>query len=360
MSTTSIAIPTFLKIDKGALSDIGKYLKDNNLKQVVVFFGNGLIDLFGEKVLKSLDENSIEVLQYMELDTVDLDDITDIAFNMPNKTQAVLGIGGGKVIDTAKYCGFLRKIPYISVPSSTSNDGFSSASASLLIKGKRQSVPAKMAYGIIADTDVIKSAPKGFLYSGIGDMVCKITAIYDWQFEEEKGYGKTNDVAIMIAKKAINSIARIEFEDITDEWFLKELLNSLAMCGIANEIAGSSAPTSGSEHLISHAIDQYGNKTSLHGIQVGIATYLMSIVQNHRQDRVRSFLEKTGFFDYVATLDLDIQDYLNAIDQAPSIKPFRHTYLHEEQYREKAKEVLLNDDIMKKIFNSDSTKAALK
>ena len=38
--------------------------------------------------------------------------------------------------------------------------------------------------------------------------------------------------------------------------FLKELVDSLAMSGIANEIAGSSAPTSGSEHLISHALDK--------------------------------------------------------------------------------------------------------
>jgi len=348
--TTSITIPAFLKIEKGALSEIGSYLREHKLLKVVVFFGNGLIDLFGEKVMNSLNDNEIDVLQYMELDSTNIEDITDIAFALPNKTQAVIGIGGGKVIDTAKYCGFLRKIPYISVPTSISNDGFSSASASLLIKGKRQSVPAKMAYGIIADTDVIKSAPKGFLYSGIGDMVCKITAVYDWEFEAKKGYSTTNDVAIMIAKKAINSIARVKFESITDEWFMKEILNSLAMCGIANEIAGGSAPTSGSEHLISHAIDQNGKKPTLHGIQVGIATYLMSVVQDHRQDRVREFLSETGFFDYAATLELDIQDYLEAIDIAPSIKPFRHTYLHEEEYREKAKKVLLNDEIMKKIF----------
>ncbi len=348
---TSIAIPAFLKIEKGALSQIGAYLQEHRLTKVVVFFGNGLIDLFGEKVMNSFSEYGIEVLSYMELDTVNLEDITDIAFNMPNKTQAVIGIGGGKVIDSAKYSGFLKKIPYISVPTSTSNDGFSSASASLLIRGKRQSVPAKMAFGIIADTDVIKSAPLGFLYSGIGDMVCKITAIYDWQFEAEKGYSTMNDVAVMISKKAVNSLVRTQFENITDEWFLNELLNSLAMCGIANEIAGSSLPTSGSEHLISHAIDQNAEKPSLHGVQVGIATYLMSVVQDHRQERIRTFLTNTGFFDYVETLNLNFQDYMDAIDQAPGIKPFRHTYLHEEEYRQKAKEVLMNDEILKKIFH---------
>lgn len=348
---TTISIPSMLKIEKGALGGIGDFLKKNNLSKIVVFFGNGLIDLFGEKVLKSLEENEIDILSYMELDSVNLEDITDIAFSLPNKTQAVIGIGGGKVIDAAKYTGFLKKIPYISVPTSTSNDGFSSASASLLIHGKRQSVPAKMAYGIIADIDAIKSAPKGFLYSGIGDMVCKITALYDWQFEEEKGFGTVNDVAVMIAKKAVNSLVRTPFEEITDDVFLKELLNSLAMCGIANEIAGSSLPTSGSEHLISHAIDQKAEKPQLHGIQVGIATYIMSLVQEHRFERIRKFLTDTGFFDYVETLNLNIDDYIDAIDYAPNIKPFRHTYLHEEEYREKAKNVIRSDDILKKIFH---------
>lgn len=54
------------------------------------------------------------------------------------------------------------------------------------MEGRRKSVPARIAYGIIADIEVIKSAPKAFLYSGIGDMVSKITALYDWIFEQEK------------------------------------------------------------------------------------------------------------------------------------------------------------------------------
>lgn len=60
-----------------------------------------------------------------------------IAFALPNSTQAVIGLGGGKVIDAAKYMGFLRKLPFISVPTSASSDGFSSCQRlpCLLIKG---------------------------------------------------------------------------------------------------------------------------------------------------------------------------------------------------------------------------------
>lgn len=346
----SISIPAMLKIGGGVLDGIGEFLKLNNLDKVMVMFGNGLIDLFGDRVMNSFKDNNIEALRYFELDSVELNDITDLAFSAPSTTKAVIGIGGGKVIDAAKYSSFLLKLPFISVPTSASTDGFSSTSASLLINGKKHSVPAQMAFGIIADTDVIKSAPKSFLYSGIGDMVSKITAIYDWEYEAKQGMGEVDDSAVMIAKKAVNSFVRTPFEEITDDLFLKELMNSLAMSGIANEIAGSSYPTSGSEHLISHALDKYAAKPSLHGVQVGIATYLMSLVQEHRSKRIYTILSETGFFDFVATLNLDINDYLNAIDQAPSIKPFRHTYLHEEKYREMAKEILKTDDTFKKIF----------
>lgn len=346
-----IAIPACLKVESGALSKIGTYLKDSGIRKAVIFFGNGLIELFGTEVMKSLGDAGIEVLEYQESDSVHLKDITALAFSLPNQTQAVIGLGGGKVIDAAKYCGFLRKLPFISVPTSASSDGFSSASASLLIDGKRNSVPARMPYGIIADTAVIKNAPKPFLYSGIGDMVSKITALYDWQFEEDNGYAEVNDFAMMVAKKAVNSFVRTPFSDISDDLFLKELLDSLAMSGVANEIAGSSAPTSGSEHLISHALDKLQKTPQLHGIQVGVATYLMSLVQDHRYKRVRAIFTDTGFFDYVQTLHLDVSDYEKAIDLAPSIKPFRHTYLHLEKYRTKAKELLHKEEVLKQIFH---------
>lgn len=178
------------------------------------------------------------MLSYCELDTTDIKDIIDLAFTIDAKTQVILGIGGGKVIDAGKYAAYLRKLPFISMPTSASSDGFSSASASLLVNGKRTSVPARMAYGIVVDTDVLKSAPTKFLYSGIGDMVSKITALYDWIFEAEHGVSEVNDFAVMIAKKAVNSFVRTPFESIQDNLFLKELVDSLAMSGIANEIAG--------------------------------------------------------------------------------------------------------------------------
>lgn len=350
MAGTYIAIPTILEVGKGTMKYLGSYLKRSNFENVVIYFGNGLIDMFGRDILRNLTQEHINVLDCMELDTVRIDDIIRLAFNIDSKVQAILGIGGGKVIDAAKYAAYLRKLPFISIPTSASSDGFSSASASLIVNDRRTSVPARMAYGIVVDTDLVKSAPEKFLYSGIGDMVSKITALYDWVLEAKLGYSELNDFAVMIAKKAVNSFVRTPFETIQDDLFLKELVDSLAMSGIANEIAGGSTPTSGSEHLISHALDQMLSHPQLHGVQVGVATYLMSRVQNHRFVRVNAIFEKTGFWNYVATLDLKREDFEKAIDMAPAIKPHRHTYLHEETYRELAKQILWEDEVLKKVF----------
>ena len=346
----SIAIPSVLKIGKGTLDHIGEYLKDADFEQVVIYFGNGLIDMFGMRVMESLKEAGISVREYRELDSVNIEDIITLAFNLPSHVQAIISIGGGKVIDAGKYAAFLRNLPFISVPTSSSSDGFSSASASLLVDGKRTSVPARMAYGIVVDTEVIKTAPEKFIYSGIGDMVSKITAVYDWIYEGQQGICVPNDVAIMIAKKAVNSFVRTPYESIKDDLFLRELLDSLAMSGIANEIAGGSAPTSGSEHLISHALDKILEVPQLHGIQVGIATYIMSKVHNHRYVRVNTVLTETGFWEYTRTLKMRREDFYRAIDMAPAIKPYRHTYLHEEKYREMAKQIVREDEVLKDIL----------
>ena len=68
------------------------------------------------------------------------------------------------------------------------------------------------------DTQVIRTAPDKFIYSGIGDMISKITALYDWIFEEKSGYSEVNDFAVMIAKGSEQFCADT-YETIKDELF---------------------------------------------------------------------------------------------------------------------------------------------
>lgn len=350
VSTHKIAIPSILEVGKNNINNVGNLIKKGMFKKVSVCFGDGIYELFGETIKKSLIEANIEIQNIETIVNINFDEISKKAFELPNDVDALIGIGGGKAIDAVKYMSFLKKMPFISIPTSTSNDGFASSGASLLVNNKRMSLPAKTPYGIIVDIDVIKGAPEKFIYSGIGDLVSNITALHDWKFEEENGKTVVDDFATMISKKAVNSFVRTEFKGIKDDLFLKELVDSLTLNGISMEIAGDSSPASGAEHLISHALDKFLENPQLHGVQVGIATYIMAKVQNHRDKRIKTILEETGFFEYVKTLKMKKDDFKKAIDLAPSIKPGRYTYIHVKENQLLAKKIIDIDEILNNIL----------
>lgn len=91
------------------MKNLGTYLLAGNMKNAVVYFGNGLIDMFGQEIIDNLKNDGVNVIEYKELDTVKIEDIIDLAFSIDAKCQVIVGIGGGKVIDTAKYAAYLRK-----------------------------------------------------------------------------------------------------------------------------------------------------------------------------------------------------------------------------------------------------------
>lgn len=346
-----ISIPSILEVGKGNIKNIGEIIKKGEFENVALYYGDGIYELFGAEIEKSILDVGMKLKNMGVVTSIDFEEIGIKAFEISNDIDGLIAVGGGKAIDAVKYMAFLRKMPFISIPTSTSNDGFSSAGASLMLNGKRTSVPARTPYGIIVDIDVLKGAPEKFIYSGIGDLVSNITALQDWKFEEENGKTYVDDFAVMISKKAVNSFVRTEFKGIKDDMFLKELVDSLAMNGIAMEVAGNSSPASGAEHLISHALDKFLETPNLHGIQVGVATYIMSKVQMHRYERIKKVLYETGFFNYVQTLKLKKADFKKAVDMAPTIKPSRYTYLHIEENRELAKKIIDEDEILKKILS---------
>ena len=76
----------------------------------------------------------------------------------------------------------------------------------------------------------------------------------------------------------------------------------------------------------------------------------MAKVQDHRYERINKIFTDTGFWDYVATVGMRKEDFIRAIDMAPDMKPYRHTYLHEEKYREEAKRLVMEDEVLQRVL----------
>lgn len=131
-------------------------------------------------------------------------------------------------------------------------------------------------------------------------MVSKITALADWKEAANRKLERYSDFASMLAYNSLDLLFIKHSFDINAPEFQRSLTTSLLMSGISMEVAGTSRPASGSEHLVSHALDEVCARPQMHGLQVGTAAYLCALLQNNPSTGgLRDILVKTGFFDFV-------------------------------------------------------------
>jgi glycerol-1-phosphate dehydrogenase [NAD(P)+] len=346
----NIVIPSLLRIKPNALNKIGKYLRSAGWSDVALFWGEGLAVRFGSTVRVSLDATDTNMSYEATATSHDIESLFRESLQVPPQVKALVAIGGGRAIDCAKYLAHLLQKPLVVVPTAISNDGFCSPFSSLLVQGRRRTIRTVLPEGIVLDTEILRECPEALLFSGVGDLFCKYTAIFDWKLAFAKRREPVNDFAAEMALNCANTFLYYTPKSFADLDYLRVLSSSLMMAGISMEIAGSSRPASGAEHLVSHAYDQVAQPASLHGIQVGVASYLMSQLQRTTQRAVTAAAEQSGFFDYVAAHPLDRSSFIEALKLAPSVKQDFYTVLSEPGSLERALELCGSDPWLARVL----------
>ena len=120
-----------------------------------------------------------------------------------DNSDLIVGIGGGRSVDTAKLISYNLGKPFVSLPTAASHDGMASPFVSVK-SDKPHSIVASAPMGVFVDIDVIKKAPAQLLASGCGDLIANIIAVKDWQLGHKKKkeyYGRyAANLALMSAK----------------------------------------------------------------------------------------------------------------------------------------------------------------
>jgi glycerol-1-phosphate dehydrogenase [NAD(P)+] len=344
---TQIAIPTLVRVKEGALDRLGLYLERGGHRKVAVLLSKGLIPPLPERVAASLKEHSIESGTWIEVVGNDLESTAQVFADLPKGVTALVGVGGGKALDVAKYIGFLSRLPYYAVPTSLSNDGFCSPQSSLTVRGKRRSLSAALPFGVVVDTAVCRDAPPVLTLSGVGDLVAKFTAVRDWKLACEAVGEPVDDFAALLSDGSIHSYLSHPALDLEG---IQLLATSLMLNGIAMEVCGSSRPASGSEHLISHALDGTSSRPRLHGLQVGVATYLVSILQGENTQRIATLFDATGFWDAITADPFSRAEWVTAVRLAPSVKEGFYTVLSSRDVLPEVERLLETDSRLAPCF----------
>ncbi len=323
-----VKIPSYVYLQKNAISRLGKVLEKIGSQSAILLTGS---------TVKKLIEKDIEKIPFLSVflvETASMLQVREIVLSLGYESvDAVVGIGGGKVIDVSKVVATELNAEFISVPTTASHDGIASPVASFKENGKPISISTKPPIAVIADTEIIKSSPKRLIHSGFADLVSNITAVKDWKLSRDLRGESYNEVAVAIASMpAFLMVSRANEANFRLEDEIETLLRGLIMSGVAISIAGSSRPASGAEHKFSHAIDFLGYGNGTHGEQVGLGTIIFEYFYEKAYgegnwELISMSLKNAGAPTKAAEIGLSKEQVLEALLYAKKIRKKRFTIL---------------------------------
>lgn len=271
------------------------------------------------KTLTELYKNAGGVFQSMMYQT----EITEKSVEMAcmefeeQNPEVIIGIGGGKSIDTAKCVAAKMELPLVVVPTSASTDAPTSAMA-ILYNDKHEHAGARYFIKnpelVLVDSEIITNAPVRFLVSGMGDALATV-------FEARASIrsGSSNYICGESGSyrytKTAEAIAEVCYETILQNGKMAKMANELhvvnealelvieantLMSGIGFENVGCAA-----SHCVCNGLTAAVNgEKSLHGEKVAFGVICQLIAEN----APLSLLEEVIYFNLSVGLPVTLED----------------------------------------------------
>lgn len=309
-----------------AISDIPDVVRKLGMKgPALLISGPTTFKVAGRKTKDVLEEEgfSVDTEISSEVTEGELEKIKDETGNY----KFVLGVGGGRIIDTAKYVSTEKGIPFVSVPTAPSHDGIASSRATINKRNRKYSYEADAPIAIIADIDVMGQAPYKLISAGCGDLISNITAVEDWKLGQKDRDEYYSDYAaalsVLSAEIVISSAGLIKEKN---ERGIRNLVKALISAGIAMSIAGSSRPCSGADHQFSHALDSTAEKPGLHGHQCVMGTLISAYLHDMDWKRLKDVMERLDIPITIEEAPFTEEEAIKAFEMSKKIRD-RHTIL---------------------------------
>ncbi len=274
-------VPTrWVQIGKGSLNQLCQHGKDFSPEGRCLLAADEITwEVAGKSIAQRLREDRLlvkEVIIPVALHATD----TAAQFLLQHwapESAVAIAVGSGSLNDVVKWVAAQQAIPYIAVPTAASMNGYTSPIAALLVQGFKRTLPCCPPVGVLTEPEVVASAPQAMTAAGYADLMSKWVADIDWQLS----HFLWGEPYCPLPRQLLEPLdpwlqARLELLARNEPETVAGLLQALIISGMGMTIAGSSTPSSGGEHLISHWLEmkayREGREPALHGLQVGIGT----------------------------------------------------------------------------------------
>ncbi|MCF2526836.1 iron-containing alcohol dehydrogenase family protein [Yinghuangia soli] len=326
--TRLVPAPLTVDIRGGALEDLAAILEDRRISTsgrlaIVVSGGSGA--KLRDRLAPGLPD-----AEWFTVAGGSLASAVDLADRMrAGSYDAVVGIGGGRVLDTTKYAAARVGLPVVAVATNLAHDGIASPVSILDNDAGRGSYGVPIPIALVVDLDLIRAAPQRYVRSGIGEALSNLSAVADWELSARETGEAFDGLAAAFARTAAESLL-YRPDSVHDDAFLIALAEGLVLSGIAMSITGNTRPCSGACHEISHAIDlMHPARAGLHGEQVGLGGVFASHLRGDKDltGRLVEVMDRHEIPYLPGQLGFTNDEFVSVLEYAPDTRPGRYTIL---------------------------------
>ena len=328
----SMILPRMVVTGPGVLEQIPAIIAELDIpERGLIVCDTNTLEIAGNQVIEYLEAGG-HPMQRVEIKGANIEELERVE-SFSEDIDFLVGLGGGRPIDIAKQAGFNNNIPFISIPTAASHDGFGSARASIRRDGRKTSMQAIPPIAVVADTEIISRAPKRLLGAGVGDIISNQTAVLDWKLAGQKADYSEYAAALseMAAELVENDIAKVASGK---EEGVRLVVKALISSGVAMSIAGTSRPASGGEHKFSHWLDSNCETPALHGEQCGLGSIVTMYLHGGNWEKIRDTLKAVNAPITSSELGIDDGTVLNAFLNSKEIRPHRVTILDKSNQKQ--------------------------
>ena len=272
-------------VGKGLIPRLPEYIARRSLgTHCVVVCDENTFKVAGEQVyqvLKNAGYDAILLKFVREGELVpDERTIGELLLTIQPETEFLVAVGSGSITDTCRVNAARCKLPFVSVGTAPSMDGYTSVVAPLILRGTKIHRAGPCPEIIVCDLQVLATAPLEMVRSGVGDVLGKYIAIADWQIgsviNDEPYCPTCGEIVLNAVGSLIDNIDEIRNRT---EKGMQVLIEGLLLAGITIMIVGHTRAVASVEHNVGHFVEmkmleRYGKAPS-HGATVGAATLMV-------------------------------------------------------------------------------------